>query len=203
MTRLYKQPSRKSESRENMLIGYARVSTFDQNIDLQEDALKKAGCEKIFSDKISGSKKERLGLNEAISHLRQGDTLVIWKLDRLGRSLRNLMDLTAKLEKMGVHFRSITDGIDTNTPAGRFFFHVMAALAQMERELIIERTKAGLAAARERGRTGGRKRAMTESKLEAAKKLLAEGIPPKDVAHDLGVSIPTLYRWCPATSVLG
>ena len=186
-----------------MLIGYARVSTFDQNIDLQEDALKKAGCEKIFSDKISGSKKERPGLNEAISHLRQGDTLVIWKLDRLGRSLRNLMDLTAKLEKMGVHFRSITDGIDTNTPAGRFFFHVMAALAQMERELIIERTKAGLAAARERGRTGGRKRAMTESKLEAAKKLLAEGIPPKDVAHDLGVSIPTLYRWCPATSVLG
>lgn len=111
-----------------MLIGYARVSTFDQNIDLQEDALKKAGCEKIFTDRISGSKKERPGLNEAISHLRKGDTLVIWKLDRLGRSLKNMIDLTSNLDEMGVHFQSITDGIDTNTPAGRFFFHVMAAL---------------------------------------------------------------------------
>lgn len=184
-----------------MLIGYARVSTFDQNIDLQEDVLRKTGCEKIFSDKISGSKKELPGLNEAISHLREGDTLVVWKLDRLGRSLRHLIDLTSKLAEMGVHFQSITDGIDTNTPQGRSFFHVMAALAQMERELIIERTKAGLAAARERGRKGGRKRTMTDSKLEAAKKLLADGIPPKDVAQDLGVSIPTLYRWCPATSV--
>ncbi|MDQ5988609.1 MAG: DNA-invertase hin [Syntrophus sp. SKADARSKE-3] len=184
-----------------MLFGYARVSTFDQNIDLQEDALRKAGCEKVFSDKTSGSKKDRPGLNDAISHLRTGDTLVIWKLDRLGRSLKNLIDLTSQLEGMGVHFQSITDGIDTKTPAGRFFFHVMAALAQMERELIIERTKAGLAAARERGRKGGRKRAMTDSKLAAAKKLLAEGSPPKDVAHDLGVSIPTLYRWCPAASI--
>jgi len=186
-----------------MLIGYARVSTFDQNIDLQEDALKKAGCEKIFSDKISGSKKERPGLNEAISYLRKGDTLVIWKLERLGRSLKNMIDLTSNLDEMGVHFQSITDGIDTNTPAGRFFFHVMAALAQMERELIIERTKAGLVAAKERGRKGGRKRAMTDSKLAAAKKLLAEGISPKDVAQDLGVSVPTLYRWCPAASIGG
>ena len=191
------------ENRENMLIGYARVSIFDQNIDLQEDALKKAGCEKIFTDRISGSKKERPGLNEAISHLRKGDTLVIWKLDRLGRSLKNMIDLTSNLDEMGVHFQSITDGIDTNTPAGRFFFHVMAALAQMERELIIERTKAGLVAAKERGRKGGRKRAMTDSKLAAAKKLLAEGISPKDVAQDLGVSVPTLYRWCPAASIGG
>ncbi len=183
-----------------MLIGYARVSTFDQNIDLQEDALKKAGCEKIFSDKVSGTKKERPGMNEAISHLRAGDTLVIWKLDRLGRSTSNLIDITSRLEAMGVHFQSITDGIDTKTPAGRFFFHVMAALAQMEREIIVERTKAGLKAAQERGRKGGRKRAMNDSKIEAAKKLLAGGVPPKDVARNLGVSIPTLYRWCPATS---
>jgi DNA invertase Pin-like site-specific DNA recombinase len=185
-----------------MLIGYARVSTFDQSIDLQEDALKKAGCEKIFFDKVSGIKKERPGLNDAVSHLRKEDTLVIWKLDRLGRSLKNLIDFTSRLEEMGIHFQSITDGIDTKTAAGRFFFHVMGALAQMERELIVERTKAGLVAARERGRKGGRKRAMTDSKLEAAKKLLSDGIPPKDVAQNLGVSIPTLYRWCPATSSL-
>jgi len=114
-----------------------------------------------------------------------------------------MIDLTSNLDEMGVHFQSITDGIDTNTPAGRFFFHVMAALAQMERELIIERTKAGLVAAKERGRKGGRKRAMTDSKLAAAKKLLAEGISPKDVAQDLGVSVPTLYRWCPAASIGG
>lgn len=128
------------------------------------------------------------------------ETLVIWKLDRLGRSLKNLIDYTSRLEEMDIHFQSITDGIDTKTAAGRFFFHVMGALAQMERELIIERTKAGLVAARERGRRGGRKRAMTDSNLEAAKKLLADGIPPKDVAQNLGFSIPTLYRWCPATS---
>ena len=134
-----------------MLIGYARVSTFDQNVDLQEDALKRAGCEKIFSDKVSGAKKERPGMNEAISHLRAGDTLVIWKLDRLGRSISHLIDIISRLDAMGVHFQSITDGIDTQTPAGRFFFHVMAALSQMERELIIERTKAGLKAAQERG----------------------------------------------------
>ena len=144
MSTLYK-------GRGKMLIGYARVSTFDQNVDLQEDALKRAGCEKIFSDKVSGAKKERPGMNEAISHLRAGDTLVIWKLDRLGRSISHLIDIISRLDAMGVHFQSITDGIDTQTPAGRFFFHVMAALSQMERELIIERTKAGLKAAQERG----------------------------------------------------
>jgi len=181
-----------------MLIGYARVSTQDQSLDLQEDALKKAGCKKIFTDKVSGSRKERPGLNDLISHLREGDSLVIWKLDRLGRSLRDMIDLTKKLDDMGVHFQSITDGIDTKTPAGRFFFHVMAALAQMERDLIVERTRAGLDAARLRGRKGGRKRSMTDSKLEAAKKLLAEGVPHKDVAKDLGLTIPTLYRWLPA-----
>jgi DNA invertase Pin-like site-specific DNA recombinase len=182
-----------------MLIGYARVSSTDQNLDLQIDELNKAGCSKIFSDKISGVNKKRPGLDEAISHLRKKDTFIIWKLDRLGRNLKGLIEFTGQLEKQGIHFRSLTDGIDTTTPAGRFFFHVMASLAQMERELLIERTKAGLDAARKRDRVGGRKRSMTPAKVEAAKKLLGQGMPPKDVAHNLGVSIPTLYRWCPAS----
>lgn len=182
-----------------MLIGYARVSSSDQNLHLQIDELKKAGCSKIFSDKISGMKKSRPGLDNALSYMRKDDTLVIWKLDRLGRSVNGLINLVEKLRQEGIHFQSITDGIDTSTPAGRFFFHVMASLAQMERELLIERTKAGLAAARERGRIGGRKRSMTASKVEAAKKLLYEGMSAKDVADNLGVSIPTLYRWCPAS----
>lgn len=182
-----------------MLIGYARVSSKDQNIELQIDELKKAGCSKIFSDKMSGINKNRPGLDDAVSHLRKNDTFIIWKLDRLGRNLKGLIELVGKLEKDEIHFRSLTDGIDTNTPAGRFFFHVMASLAQMERELLIERTKAGLDAAKKRGRIGGRKRSMTPSKVEVAKKLLAEGMPPRDVAKNLGVSIPTLYRWCPAS----
>jgi DNA invertase Pin-like site-specific DNA recombinase len=184
-----------------MLIGYARVSSSDQNIDLQIDELKKAGCSKIFSDRISSMKKARPGLDNAMSYLRKDDTFVIWKLDRLGRNVKELLYMVGKLQEEGIHFRSITDGIDTTTPAGRFFFHVMASLAQMERELLIERTKAGLEAARKRGRIGGRKRLMTANKVEAAKKLLQEGIPAKDVAENLGVSIPTLYRWCPASEL--
>ena len=131
--------------------------------------------------------------------LRKGDTLIVWKLDRLGRSVKDLVIMVGKLEKRGVHFKSLTDNIDTSTPAGRFFFHVMASLAQMERELLIERTKAGLDVARKHGRIGGRKRKMTESKLKSAKKLLSDGVPSKDVARDLGVSVPTLYRWIPAS----
>lgn len=181
-----------------MLIGYARVSSYEQNLDLQIDALSEAGCSKIFEDTLSGAKQDRHGLADALSHLRQGDTLVIWKLDRLGRSVKGLVDLLGKLQEKGVNFHSITDAIDTTTPAGRFFFHVMASLAQMERELLIERTKAGLAAARKRGRVGGRKRIMTPSKLDAAKKLLSEGMPSKEIAQNLGISVPTLYRWCPA-----
>ncbi len=191
----------KKRKNNTMLIGYARVSSNDQNLDLQIDALKKAGCSKIFSDKISGMKKSRPGLDNVLSYLREGDTLVIWKLDRLGRNVKGLIDLIEKLEEKGVHFCSITDGIDTATPVGRFFFHIMASLTQMERELLVERTKAGLTAARERGRIGGRKRIMTPSKIEAAKKLLSDGIPAKDVAQNLGVSIPTLYRWCPASKL--
>lgn len=183
-----------------MLIGYARVSTQDQNLDLQIDALRKAGCTKVFEDKLSGSRADRPGLTKTLEMLREGDTLVIWKLDRLGRSVKHLVDLVGELHTRDVQFRSLTDAIDTSTPSGRFFFHVMASLAEMERELTVERTRAGLEVARQLGRTGGRKRQMTESKIRSARKLLAEGIPPRDVARNLGVSVPTLYRWIPASS---
>lgn len=184
-----------------MLIGYARVSTQEQNLDLQLEALTKAGCEKIFDDKISGSRTERPGLNKLLEMLREGDTLVVWKLDRLGRSVKNLVDLVGELHKKGVQFRSLTDSIDTGTSSGRFFFHVMASLAEMERELTVERTRAGLEVARQLGRKGGRKRQMTDSKIESAKKLLENGVPPRDVAKNLGVSVPTLYRWIPASTL--
>jgi DNA invertase Pin-like site-specific DNA recombinase len=183
-----------------LLIGYARVSTEDQNLELQLGALKKAGCTKVFTDRTSGAGADRPGLKEALSHLRETDTLVVWKLDRLGRSVKGLVDLVMNLENQLVHFMSLTDSIDTKTPAGRFFFHVMASLAQMERELIVERTRAGLEAARRQGRVGGRKRLMTDKKLNAAKKLLGSGTPPQEVAQTLGISVPTLYRWLPASS---
>lgn len=183
-----------------MLIGYARVSTDDQDLALQLDALCKVGCERIFTDKISGAEAKRNGLDQATSHLRTGDTLVVWKLDRLGRTVKGLVDLITQFEAIGVQFRSLTDGIDTSTGPGRFFFHIMAAMAQMERELMVERTRAGLAAAKARGRLGGRKPKMNDSKIDAAKKLLLVGIRPKDVAENLGVSVPTLYRWFPAAS---
>lgn len=185
-----------------MLIGYARVSTQDQNLDLQLEALTKAGCKKVFDDKISGSRAERPGLTKALEMLREGDTLVVWKLDRLGRSVKNLVDLISELHRQGVQFKSLTDAIDTGTPSGRFFFHVMASLAEMERDLTIERTRAGLEVARQLGRKGGRKRQMTDSKIESAKKLLATGVPPRDVAKNLGVSVPTLYRWIPASTLV-
>jgi DNA invertase Pin-like site-specific DNA recombinase len=181
-------------------IGYARVSTEDQSLDLQLDALRQAGCERVFTEKASAAKTHRPGLCEARSHMRNGDVLVVWKLDRLGRSVKGLVDLVDKLAEEGVQFHSLTDGIDTTTPHGRFFFHLMASLAQMERELNAERTKAGLDAARKRGRMVGRKRRMTPSKIESAQQLLGGGMAPREVAKNLGVSIPTLYRWVPASS---
>jgi len=189
----------RQDGEQTVLIGYARVSTQDQNLDLQTEALTKAGCKKIFTDKISGSRAERPGLTKALEMLREGDTLIVWKLDRLGRSVKNLVDLVGELHKQGIQFKSLTDAIDTGTPSGRFFFHVMASLAEMERELTVERTRAGLEVARQLGRKGGRKRQMTDSKIESAKKLLASGIPPRDVATNLGISVPTLYRWIPAS----
>ncbi len=185
-----------------MLIGYARVSTKDQNLDLQLQALANVGCDRVFSDKMSGSQKVRKGLEEALSHLRSGDTLVVWKLDRLGRTAKQLIDLVSELESKGTNFKSITNGIDTTTSTGRFFFHIMASLAQMERELISERTKAGLAAGKRLGRLGGRRRVMTEGKIRSAKKLLKSGQLPREVAEDLGISLATLYRWIPEAASL-
>lgn len=184
-----------------MLIGYARVSTQDQNLELQRQALTQSLCEKVFEDIISGGKTKRPGLDKALDCLRKGDTLVVWKLDRLGRTVKQLVDLITHLSSQGIHFKSLTDAIDTSTPSGRFFFHVMASLAQMERELTIERTRAGLVAAKKLGRVGGRKRKMTDSKIASARKLLLDGIPPRDVATNLGVSVPTLYRWLPADKI--
>ena len=183
-----------------MRFGYARVSEHDQALSLQLDALNKDGCDEIITDEISGALANRPGLSEILSKLREGDSLVVWKLDRLGRHVKNLIDLTLDIEKRGVHLTSLTEGINTETPMGKFFFHLMASLAQMERDITIERTKAGLESARSRGRVGGRRRKMTGSKLDSAKQLLANGTPPKEVAKNLGVSVPTLYRWIPAKS---
>jgi len=181
-------------------IGYARVSTQDQRLDVQHEALTRSGCDKVFEDTMSGKVADRPGLQKALEQLRKGDTFVVWKLDRLGRSVKQLVDLVSGFEEQGINFVSLTDSIDTSTPAGRFFFHVMASLAEMERELTVERTRAGLGTARARGRIGGRKRVMTDGKVEAARKLLASGLPPREVASTLGVSVATLYRWLPAVN---
>lgn len=178
-----------------MLIGYARVSTGDQRLDLQTDALRRAGCERLFTDQVSGGRGQKPGLDDAQSHLRPGDTLVVWKLDRLGRSVRQLVELVGELATRGIHFASITDGIDTSTASGRFFFHVMAALAEMERDLIRERTTAGLQAAKARGRLGGRRPKLTPQQLQHAKRLLQDsGTTGAEVATTFGVSRSTLYR---------
>lgn len=181
-----------------MLIGYVRVSTNDQNTDLQRNALQSANCEQIFEDKISGKTSERPGLKRALRTLKEGDTLVVWKLDRLGRSMRHLVMLTEELRERGVNFRSLTDSIDTSTPMGRFFFHVMGALAEMERELIVERTRAGLTAAREKGRIGGRRRIMTPEVVARAERMMANGATLHQVALVLDVSPKTIYRYIPA-----
>lgn len=177
----------------------SRVSTNDQNTDLQRTALQSADCELIFEDKISGTKADRPGLRRAIRTLKAGDTLVVWKLDRLGRSMRNLVMLIEELKEKGINFRSLKDSIDTGTPMGRFFFHVMGALAEMERELIVERTTAGLAAARAKGRIGGRKRIMTTEVVERARRMIANGATLNQVALVLEVSPKTVYRYIPAT----
>ncbi|MGB8929503.1 MAG: recombinase family protein [Pantoea agglomerans] len=182
-----------------MQIGYIRVSTNDQNTDLQRIALQRADCELIFQDKISGKTSERPGLKKALRSLQPGDTLVVWKLDRLGRSMRHLVMLTEQLRERGINFRSLTDSIDTSTAMGRFFFHVMGALAEMERELIIERTRAGLAAAREKGRIGGRRRIMTEEVMDRARRMIEQGATLHQVALVLDVSVKTIYRHIPAS----
>jgi DNA invertase Pin-like site-specific DNA recombinase len=177
-----------------MLVGYARVSKDEQVLDLQMDALKAAGVEKVFTDKLSGAKVDRKGLAACLDHLRKGDVLTVWKLDRLGRSTIQLMLLLNNLHERGIEFRSLTEGIDTTTPFGRFYFTMAAALAQLERDRLIERTRAGLASAKARGRLGGRKPKLTPDQVEMARGLLDNGKPPRDVAKAFGVGRSTLYR---------
>ena len=182
-----------------MLIGYARVSRDDQDLSLQRDALTAAGCEKLYEDKMSGAKSARPGLERALETLRRGDTFVVWRLDRASRSVRDLIDLSQKLNKSGVVLRSLKEQIDTSTSAGELYFHIMGALAQFERSLIQERTSAGLAAARARGRKGGRPRALTDAQISAARAMLADpAITVDDVANHLGASRATIYRVLPA-----
>src|SRR6516165_7396266 len=179
-----------------MLVGYMRCSTADQNLDLQRDALEKAGCERIFKDNgVSGATTERPGLAEALACVREGDVLVVWKLDRLGRSLRHLIEVVHGLEARGVQVRSLTEGFDTTTAAGKMLFHIIGALAEMEREIIRERTHAGLAAARARGRKGGRKPKVDTLRVLGAKAMLDGGKHSvSDVAAELKISRATLYR---------
>src|SRR5712691_8385920 len=180
-----------------MKIGYVRVSKHEQNETLQIDALKEAGCEKWFVDKITGSKAERKGLSEALAYARPGDTLIVWKLDRAGRSLKHLIELLTYLDQHQMGFRSLTEQIDTTTPGGKLIFHLMGALAEFERDLIRERTNAGLAAARVRGRVGGRPRRLaTNGKVALARRLFADpnhSVP--EICSTLGISRSTLYRY--------
>jgi DNA invertase Pin-like site-specific DNA recombinase len=182
-----------------MLIGYARVSTNEQNLDLQQDALKKAGisAKNLYTDKITGTKSERLGLEAAVTHLREGDTLVVWRLDRLGRSLKHLIETVTALKQQGIAFKSITENIDTSTATGQLVFHIFGALAEFERNLIKERTMAGLEAARARGRKGGRPRLNSAAgKVATAKKLYRDRtLTIPEICKTLHISKATLYRW--------
>jgi len=179
-----------------MLIGYARVSTEDQKLDLQLDALKQAGCEKLFNDVASGARSQRGGLDDALAYARDGDVLVVWKLDRLGRSLQHLIETVTALQARGVEFRSLQENIDTTTPGGKLIFHIFGALAEFERELIRERTNAGLRAARARGKKGGRQVVMTEKKINMARAMLADPTNKiADICAALQVSRATLYKY--------
>ena len=176
------------------LIGYARISTLDQNPALQLDALAAAGCTKVFEDRASGARSDRPGLRQALDYVREGDVFVVWKLDRLGRSLAHLIETVAMLEQRGVGFRSITEAIDTTTPGGRLVFHLFGAMGQFERDLIRERTRAGLAAAAARGRKGGRKPVIDADKLARAQSMIAKGLTVREAATRLRVGKTALYE---------
>lgn len=182
-----------------MKVGYARVSTTGQTLDAQMDALTRAGCERVFRETASGSRSDRPVLAEALSFLRPGDALVVTKLDRAARSLRHLLDIMETLSKRNIEFVSLTESLDTSNPGGKLVFSIFGAIAEFERSLIVERTQAGLAAAKSRGRTGGRPRKMTEEKVRAARQLLDQDHSATEVAAMLGVSVPTLFRHCPAS----
>jgi DNA invertase Pin-like site-specific DNA recombinase len=179
-----------------MLIGYARISTDDQHLDLQRDALAKAGCERLFEDTASGAKAERPGLTSLLSNLRADDTVVIWRLDRLGRSLKDMIHLVEQLDTAGVGLRSVQENIDTTSIGGRLVFHLFSALAEFERNLIRERTRAGLTAARARGRKGGRKKRLDPAKREVALRLYHERQHTvEEICRMMGVGRSTLYNY--------
>jgi len=181
------------------LIGYARVSTSaaqqKQTTDLQMDALRAVGCTgRIFQDEASGAKTDRKGLADLLEYARQGDTLVVWRLDRLGRSLRHLIEVITDLERRGIAFRSLSENIDTSTASGQLLFNIMGSLAQFERCLITERVQAGLIAARKRGRVGGRPKVLDDSKIKAMRAMTAQGMCVADICRTVGVSRATFYR---------
>src|SRR5438128_12564012 len=179
-----------------MLIGYARVSTTDQTLDLQKDALEKLGCNKIFTDTISGAATERKGLDAALAYVREGDSLVVWRLDRLGRSLKHLIETITNLNNKKIGFQSITENIDTTTSGGKLIFHIFGALAEFERDIIRERTKAGLQAARARGRKGGQPKALTPKQARIAQALYDDKTNAiSDICKTLNISRATLYRY--------
>lgn len=181
-----------------MLLGYARISTNDQNFDLQIDALTKHGCKRFYKDTVSGAKAKRPGLDEMLKEARPKDVIVIWKLDRLGRSLKHLVDLVAELNERDIGLRSLNDPIDTTTAQGRLVFNIFASLAEFEREIIRERTNAGLAAARARGRKGGRKPGLSEEakkKARIAESYYKEEMPVDEIAKSLSISKATLYKY--------
>lgn len=181
-----------------MLIGYARVSTQDQNLDLQINALQKMGCEKVFTEKASGAQRDRPELMKLLDYMREGDTLVVWKLDRLARSMKQLIETVESLEKKKIGFKSLTESIDTTTSTGRLIFHIFASLAEFERNIIRDRTRAGLAAANRLGRFGGRPPSLKPNDLMAAKAMLSDvNITVENVARRLGVAPSTLYRHLP------
>lgn len=182
-----------------MLVGYARVSTDDQNLNLQRDALDQAGCEQIFEDQLSGAKAERPGLHQALQYARAGDTIVVWRLDRLSRSLKDLIGMVTLLESKGIGLKSLQEAIDTSSSSGKLIFHIFGALAEFERNLTRERTQAGLQAARARGRKGGRPKSLNKDKQALAVKLYDEKKHTVDqICEMMGISKPTLYKYIEA-----
>src|ERR687894_816540 len=181
------------------LIGYARVSTHEQHLHLQQDALTAAGCLKIFTDTISGAKSERKGLAEALDYIRAGDTLVVWRLDRLGRSLKDLIERLTELHSRNIGFKSLTENIDTTTSGGKLVFHIFGALAEFEREIIRERTTAGLDAARSRGKVGGRPKALSVKEAQMLRNMAADkSLGVSDICRTLGIGRTTFYRYVKA-----
>lgn len=183
-----------------MKVGYSRISTDQQTAQSQQDALEKAGCERIFVETASGARADRPVLKEVLEFLREGDTLVVVRLDRAARSLKHLLSLMNDLEHRGVGFHSINENIDTSSAGGRLVFNIFGSIAEFELDLIRERTKAGLEAARKRGRVGGRPKKLDQNQIEAAKVMFANGTPAIEIASAFSISVPTLYRTIPACS---